>query len=279
MNVPAPLDQTPEERELAQRLARLGPRGEPSPQLDARVLAAARAALDPVPAPPHRSRRWPVALGLAASLVLAVGVAWRLRPLPPGATAELAVPTRPAAQVQTAPPASEPVPAAAAVAQTASDAGASANANASVIEPPPDAAPRRAAKSVAAPPPALDEQVEVDVPAPAVVLDVPSPAAAPQPPQKTEASQGMADAAASANADDAVDRAATSPAEPETGDEPLDAMPPATADAPGVRDAWLSRIRALIDSGDIAGGRHSLHAFVERYPDYPLPEDLRALQQ
>ena len=169
MNVPAPLDQTPEERELAQRLARLGPRGEPSPQLDARVLAAARAA--------------------------------------------------------------------------------------------------------------LDDQVEVDTPAPDVVLDVPTPAAAPQPLQKTEASQSSADAAASANTDDALDRNANSPAEPETGDEPLDAMPPATADAPGVRDAWLSRIRALIDSGDIAGGRHSLHAFMERYPYYPLPDDLRALQQ
>jgi hypothetical protein len=205
-------------------------------------------------------------------------VAWRLRPLPPGTTAEFAAPIRPAAQVQTPPPASEPVPAAAGVEQTAAEAGASANASVSEPPPPPEAAPHRAAKSVAAPA-ARDDQVEVDVPAPAVVLDVPTPAAAPQPPQKTEASQGMADAAAGASADDALDRAVTLPPEPETGDEPLDAMPPATADAPGVRDAWLSRIRALIDSGDIAGGRHSLHAFVERYPDYPLPEDLRALQQ
>jgi outer membrane biosynthesis protein TonB len=278
MNVPAPLDQTPEERELAQRLARLGPRGEPSPQLDARVLAAARASLDPVPAPPHRSRRWPVALGLAASLVLAVGVAWRLRPLPPGSTAELATPGRPVAQVQAAPPTSEPVPAAAAAAPSATEAGANANVMEPPPPPPPEAAPRRAAKSVAAPAAELEDQVEVDAPAPDVILDVPTPAVTPQPIQKTEANQSGADAAASVHADDALDRSANSPAEPETGDEPLDAMPPATADAPGVRDAWLSRIRALIDSGDIAGGRHSLHAFVERYPDYPLPEDLRALQ-
>jgi hypothetical protein len=62
-------------------------------------------------------------------------------------------------------------------------------------------------------------------------------------------------------------------------DEPLDAMPPATADAPGVRDAWLQRIRSLMDNGDIVEGRRSLRAFVARYPDYPLPEDLRALLQ
>ena len=56
--------------------------------------------------------------------------------------------------------------------------------------------------------------------------------------------------------------------------------PPATADAPGVRDAWLSRIRELIDSGDMPGGARAACALsCERYPDYPLPEDLRALQQ
>lgn len=78
---PEPL--SPEERELAQLTARLGPQGEPSPALDARVLAAARTALQPS-RPASRSRpkpRWPVALGLAASMVLAVGIAWQLRPL------------------------------------------------------------------------------------------------------------------------------------------------------------------------------------------------------
>jgi hypothetical protein len=66
---------TPDERALAERLARLGPRAEPSPALDARVLAAAR---DAVALSPRRRSRWPAALGLAASLVLAVGVAWQI---------------------------------------------------------------------------------------------------------------------------------------------------------------------------------------------------------
>jgi putative IMPACT (imprinted ancient) family translation regulator len=80
---------TPDERALAENLARIGPRAEPSPALDARVLAAAR---DAVAVPQRRQRRWPAVLGLAASLVLAVGLAWRLRPVP-DAGPEAHVPT------------------------------------------------------------------------------------------------------------------------------------------------------------------------------------------
>ncbi len=80
MNTYSPEPLTPEERELAQLTARLGPQGEPSPALDARILAAAHAALDSKPAS-RRKPRWPVAMGLAASVMLAVGIAWQLRPL------------------------------------------------------------------------------------------------------------------------------------------------------------------------------------------------------
>lgn len=88
-----------EERDLAQRLARLGGPREPAPALDAIILAAARAAVSEstpaaVPAPstetpadpkvtPIRPRkpapRWPLGMGLAASLVLAAGIGWRLQ--------------------------------------------------------------------------------------------------------------------------------------------------------------------------------------------------------
>ncbi len=74
---------TIEERELAQLTARLGPQGEPSPTLDARILAAAHAAHAAAPARTRRRPRWPVAMGLAASVVFAVGIAWQLRPLQP----------------------------------------------------------------------------------------------------------------------------------------------------------------------------------------------------
>lgn len=79
---PEPL--TPEERALAQSLSRLGPHGGPSPELDARILGAARAAVPSTAAkggqvPPTR-RRWPLGMGVAASVLLAAGIAWQLRP-------------------------------------------------------------------------------------------------------------------------------------------------------------------------------------------------------
>jgi len=82
---PMPLD--PEERALAARLARLGPHGEPSPALDARVLAAAHAATAGGADRGGRERgwrraRWPVGAGVAASLALAATIAWQMRPLP-----------------------------------------------------------------------------------------------------------------------------------------------------------------------------------------------------
>lgn len=73
-----PLDA--EEAALAEQLARLGPHGEPSPRLDARILAAAHDAVTEPLRPRHRSR-WPLGLGVAASALLAVGIAWQLRPV------------------------------------------------------------------------------------------------------------------------------------------------------------------------------------------------------
>ena len=151
---PEPL--SPEERELAQLTARLGPQGEPSPALDARVLAAAHAALQPTSAARNSRRkpRWPVALGLAASMVLAVGIAWQLRPLqsPPVIVAsEAPAPAQSAAEVE-APPAM--------VAAPESDEAETAAAMAEVAEPPAspsmpaDAVARRAPRPAAPPAPA-----------------------------------------------------------------------------------------------------------------------------
>jgi hypothetical protein len=104
-----------EERDLAERLARLGGPREPAPALDAKILAMARAAVaepadasvadtggdaqvdatpvapiasDPTPSDPKvtplkprprkPTQRWPLGLSLAASLVLAAGIGWKL---------------------------------------------------------------------------------------------------------------------------------------------------------------------------------------------------------
>ena len=71
--LPEPLG--PEERALAARLARLGPHGEPSPALDARILAAARDGLPATGGPVRKTTRWPWAFGIAASVALAVAAA------------------------------------------------------------------------------------------------------------------------------------------------------------------------------------------------------------
>lgn len=89
MNTPRPPSPdatlTPEERALAGQIAQTRPPREPSQALDARILAAARAAAAPgrSNAPPHRRahRRWPAVTAVAATLVLAVGIAWQLRPV------------------------------------------------------------------------------------------------------------------------------------------------------------------------------------------------------
>ncbi|MBW8851958.1 MAG: hypothetical protein JF600_14330 [Xanthomonadales bacterium] len=123
---------SPEERDLAERLARLGGPREPAPALDAAILAAARAAVDadgasaavppvaPAAAPPgdplqktdppqtdppqvpaspdvapFRPRRtvprWPLGLSVAATVVLAAGIGWKLQGDGEGSSADKAM--------------------------------------------------------------------------------------------------------------------------------------------------------------------------------------------
>ncbi len=105
-----PLDA--EERALAAQLPSVRGRSEPTADMDARILASARAAA-PVGGA-RRPRRWQVPVALAASLCLAVGLAWQLRLAP---TRHAQVDSTPAAALHTQPavappPAAEPRPAA-----------------------------------------------------------------------------------------------------------------------------------------------------------------------
>ncbi len=180
---------TPEERALADRLARLGPQGEPSPALDARVLAAARADATATPAPRRSAhaartrRRWPVAFGAAATLAIVGGLAWQLRPLD-----EVHVEYSEAPRTVSGPSAdTAPAAPAARVARRAPDR-AEASGQAAAVAPP-------AAQPLSAPPPepaaaaaaATDQQPAPKAfkPAPAeppVVFDEPSPMDTPAPP-------------------------------------------------------------------------------------------------
>lgn len=148
----APL--TPEERELAQLTARLGPHGEPSPELDARILSAAHAAADrkPVRKPVLKpGPRWPVAMGLAASVVFAVGIAWQLRPLQQAAT----VAEAPAAYSREEEPAPAPMAPGEAVTEPAQSANADAAADVTAADQTTRVSAPAPAKVVAAPPPPI----------------------------------------------------------------------------------------------------------------------------
>ncbi len=78
-----------EERDLAARLSRLGPHDGPPPGLDAKIMSAARQAMNETPRRTTR-RRWlglsggagglVTGLGFAASLTLVLGVVWQMRP-------------------------------------------------------------------------------------------------------------------------------------------------------------------------------------------------------
>ena len=289
---PDPIPLSPEERELAQRLSRLGPHGEPSPALDARILAAAHGAV--AAAPVHRRRRWPVALGVAASLALALGVAWRLRPLPEAppvrSEADAAFRASAAAPVPEAAPAAQPSPELPSPAAPMVVEGPPAQETPSPAKPlPPPAAKMTASPSE----PAVQEQAPVAFDMAAPVPESAAPAPAP-PPAPTEAATAAQAADTDIHRAEALQRSAAPAAPPARdaaaeadsaagnmagSDEPLDEVPPATADSPEVREAWLERIRELVVAGRTEEARTSLREFVRRYPDQPLPDDLRALER
>ena len=295
-----PLDA--EERALAAALPRPPGRSEPDAALDARILAAAHAAAQTPPMTRARMSRWTLPLGLAASLCLAVGLAWRI---------QLEAPAQQAAQrSHPAPPAVATAPASA---EQGSDAASQAKAAppAAATTPPPAAAkpaagPRPTVPSPRAVMPAASSeprQTSDMQPATAVAPPPPAPVAAPAPlppaPPPAEpamaapqAAPAMAQDAAPAPAPAAPRPLAAMPAQTAKArsgaaaarasvvmeaDAPLEDVPPATANAPGVRDAWLQRISELQRQGRLDDARASLAEFRRRYPDAPLPPDLRAL--
>jgi hypothetical protein len=60
-------------------------------------------------------------------------------------------------------------------------------------------------------------------------------------------------------------------------DTPADDVPPATMSSPQAREAWLSRIRELLRSGEVDAAKASLAEFKHRHPDATLPPELQQL--
>jgi len=317
---PEPLDAN--ERALADLLARDALPG-PSPQLDARILAAARAAATPAIGLRRPRPRWIAGMSIAATLVLAVGIAWRLRPLPPqrpAATEAPAMvsavrviePAKPGASPvaasdvvvsQPQPPAQEaakPIPAereSAAARKRATpeapvvfDEPSPMDTQAPPPAPPPPpapiAAPAPVANAMAAPAASTVQAAKTQAPAAraaAASTDAFEPAS-PKQDARTLDRVEVTGSRISASTPQAFSReasgmdaaeAANAAAEEGVSRAMLDEEPPATADSPQVRDAWLQRIRDLLSAGETDAARNSLAEFRRRYPKYALPEDLR----
>ena len=272
-----PLDA--EERALLAALPRLHGRAQPGEGVDARILAAARETT-PAVAVERAPRRWLAPLGVAASLVVAAGLVWQQ--LPPAAA--------PTAQQEIATGAPDVV-----IDATTPQGGTAAAPEQRAVAPQP-----RPPAVVSAPVAATAEKqrdavarVAQPAPPPPAPASLESPAAAPASPPPADAAATSAPGAASQSAParesappvtarSAVPAAATeaqsaarAPREVPVAD---DDVPPATVDAPGVRDAWLRRIAELMDEGRADEARESLAVFRKRYPDAMLPPELQALE-
>jgi hypothetical protein len=237
-----------EERVLAEQLARLGPHGEPSPALDARILAAAHAEVSrPSTA---RKPRWPVAMGLAASALLAVGVAWQLRPVDE-------------APLISGPPPVEQTAAATVMTESADEPTAAAE----LADTDAALARQEAQASVEAPSPVRALQEPVQAPAPAPPAQAVSKARPRPEPQARSAIRPTPPAEAKSSPAPVVARRQSAPAPAAIADQvdsetvalPLPPPAPASASAPASQaravsaskpasDAEVSSARAETDS-------------------------------
>lgn len=339
------------ERELADRLAKLRTTAQPPSALDASILAQARSAVSGVAGDrnatraPRRHRAWPAAFGIAATLALAIGVAWQLRPTqgaqqvfsesavstPPAKQPGQSGPAADSAEPATPSPESKALPIHARAQESAQERArmesraAEAESRAAVRDaydegaPAPVAFPGQEAEAdmasptvareapapidvVPAPPPpppapATEPDLVVDDPSP--VTPIPAPVRQAAPTRRAESgekpreaapanaatqpsprlAQPASEAGRAASEGIVLDRIETTGTRKIDGFEraQIDEGPPATADSPAVQRAWLRRIRALVDAGEIDAARASLDEFKRRYPRYALPTDLDAL--
>lgn len=247
--------------EEVSRAYRAGVSGEPPPELDDAIRAAARRGGGwwPRVAGRSASRAWGVPLAVAATLVVGVSVAFlaadRHDPHPERA------PAAPAAEV------------------------ARSNTDASMLREDPGAADRRtsAAEAPMSPTATLSEEARPSRErasreemqhkrATARGDAAQAPARSVKPPPSADSTP-----AAVASSPVTVMQEAASPtpdAEAKTLSKAAPRAPAQGESEPLSPEVWLQRIRELKAKGDLAQMEENLRTFRRRYPDYPLPADI-----
>jgi Meckel syndrome type 1 protein len=238
------------------------PQAEPDARLDAAVQAMARRAAAATPAAtriPTR-RRWLPALGAAAVVALAAGIAFQIgpqmwqRPTRPPAAKSMTVPAAaPPAAPQ--PAKTAPVAQKAAAADSAGTAAPAPRAPSAELQKTENAASRPAPRAFPAPAQAMQEAASP--PPPATEPKATFPAATSAAPQR----------ARQAGAESAGAPAATLAA-PATQDRNASLYP----------EHWLANIRQMLRANQREAALRSLENFRKTYPDYRLPDDLRDLR-
>ncbi|WP_290333034.1 hypothetical protein [Chitinimonas viridis] len=285
----------------------------PPPALDSAILAAARNAVQDgakvIPFPARPRRNWGVPLGLAATVMLALGISLQLRDseetrldepmLAAEMSAPVAVPEAPAA------------PSADAAVGSKDEKKLESASTAAAAPPPAQEEPvttsvpatrRSLAQPRQAPPaemrpamePGLMESAEHAAPA---ALAAPAPAPEPEPAREAESVAGDAMArqdkrsppilAPAAPAPQAMPAPAPAAAKPAAGRSQehtapalrkmLESMPPPTTKPDATPERWITSIRQLLEVGKENEARRQARLLQQRWPDHPLPRELRYL--
>ena len=273
-----------EEAAMARAYRRL-PGAEPSPELDARILAQARAA---VVHSKRRPRPWflGAGFGAAAAAVMAAGVAWQLgwlggipgTAVAPGSSqrSDTAAPRR----VESAPAATEetididyvkeerkaktdddaPAPAAAAPADMRRQ---------NTVKPP--------APAAAPPPPQEKSRDESASVLEQPVLSAPEPQPFPAESSAAPASLGVTGARAASEREGMAEQDAAAGPERFGLSKQIAALPPWTDDERLEPDAWLERIRERVNRNERQSAIYSLRRFVQVHPQRDVPRELQRL--
>ncbi len=278
----------------------------PPPALDSAILAAARSAVQDgakvIPFPARPRRNWGVPLGLAATVMLALGISLQLRDSEetrldePMLAAEMSAPV--------AAPAAPAAPSADAAVSSKDEMKLESASTAPATPPQPEepvtsSAPaarhRLAQPSQAAPAetrpamePGLMESAEQAAPAalaaPESAREAESPAGDAMSRQDKRSLPALAPAAPAPQAMPAPAPAAAKPAAGRSQEQTapalrkmLESMPPPATKPDATPERWITSIRQLLEVGKEEEARRQARLLQQRWPDHPLPRELRYL--